>query len=215
MRLGFIGRSLGVALAAGAIVWSDDSHATSMVELTTQQLTDASNVIVIGTVTEVWTEPDGERRVWTRAQIEVDEVLKGDRDIDAVVVDQIGGAFAGKTVAVHGSARFSRQERVMVFLEELDSGHLAPVGMFQGKYTVQIDPRVREDIVQRMTVDWDQDWDGRFLPLPEMNETLTLEAFRGSVEDSVAQGWNGEPIVGASMERLEWANRDHAKTEVK
>ena len=120
MRLGFIGRALGMALATCALVWSGDSHATSMVELTTQQLTDASNVIVIGKVTEVWTEPDGQRRVWTRAQVEVDQVLKGDTDIDAVVVDQVGGTFAGKLVSVHGAARFSRGERVLLFLEELE-----------------------------------------------------------------------------------------------
>ena len=78
--------ALGVVALLG--LSAAPASATSMVQLTTNQLIDASESIVRGTVVEVWTELDEQGAVWTRAQVDVTEVLKGDAGQSAVIVDQ-------------------------------------------------------------------------------------------------------------------------------
>lgn len=183
------------------------ARATTMAPLTTPQLVDASDAVVRGTVTEVWTEPDAQGRVWTRASVVVQEVYKGDADATAVIVDQIGGAYGGKVTSVEGVARFSVGEEAVFFLETLGSGHTVPVGMFQGKYTVRLDPYSREEIVQRVIMPLRQSYDHRFLPLPDAELRLSLTDLEEQINARVIQGWDGQPIPGASTERLSRINR--------
>ena len=79
----------------------------SMVELSQDQLVDASNAIVRATVTEIWTEEDERGVVWTRAQLEVIETFKGDKRVKAYVIDQLGGRFGGNVTDMDAGARFS------------------------------------------------------------------------------------------------------------
>ena len=67
--------------------------------LSIDQIVDISNVIVRGTVTEVWTEPDPETKtIWTHAQVEVEHVLKGSPQTSIVVIEQPGGEVGGKKI---------------------------------------------------------------------------------------------------------------------
>ena len=49
---------------------------------------------------------------------------------------QTGGSLNGKTLHIHGQARFSVGEAVLVFVERLSDGRLVPYGMAQGKFTL-------------------------------------------------------------------------------
>lgn len=191
---------LGITLAAPA-------GATSMVALTTAQLVDASDAVIRGTVTEVWTERDSGGTVWTHAQVEVHEVLKGDADLAAVIVDQPGGVWGGSATIVDGVARFSVGEDAVFFLETLGSGHTVPVGMLQGKFTVQMDPYTRAEIVQRYAPPVQRPYDARFLPLPSVANRTALTELEGEVRARVQNGWDGQPIPGASDARLHRINR--------
>ncbi|MDP6931291.1 MAG: hypothetical protein QGG40_00175, partial [Myxococcota bacterium] len=133
----------GLVLGLGL---SGIAQSTTLAPLSTEQLVDASDYIVRGTVTQVWTTRDSDGRIWTRAQFEVERTFKGQPDA-GLVIDQAGGSLSGVTTRVGGAARFSPGEEAVLFLEELDSGHLVTVGMFQGKYTVQLDPHTRDFVV--------------------------------------------------------------------
>ena len=87
----------------------------SMVELSQDQLVDASNAIVRATVTEIWTEEDERGVVWTRAQLEVIETFKGDNRVKAYVIDQLGGRFGGNVTDMDAGA-----------LQRRRGGHLLP-----------------------------------------------------------------------------------------
>ena len=197
--------------ALGAMVFlglsARPSHATSMVQLTTSQLVDASESIVRGTVVEVWSELDDQGAIWTRAQVDVSEVLKGDADTEAVVVDQRGGTYGGLTVDTGGAARFSVGEDVLLFLETLHGDHVVPVGMVQGKYTIQMDPYVRKLTVRRFAVPFRAPYDARFLPALPAAQRLTLDDLETQVRDRVSAGWDGQPIPGASLDHLRQINR--------
>ena len=197
----FRGLVAAAALAAGLSAASP-AGATTVAELTNNQLVDASELIVRGTVTEIWTELDADGKVWTRAQVAISDVLKGDHATRAVVVDQLGGTFGGTTTTMPGAVRFSVDEDVVLFLETLGSGHMVPVGLTQGKFTVRMDPYSRSSIVQRFTLPLQQEYDHRFLPLPSADGRVALADLESQVSHRVAEGWDGQPIPGASMERL-------------
>lgn len=181
--------------------------ATSMVRLSTDQMTDASDLIVRGEVVEVWTEVDARGAVWTRAQVLVDEVLKGDPATEAVVVDQMGGTWGGVTTVVHGAARFDVGEEAVLFLDQLGSGRVVPVGMLQGKFTVRLDPATREELAQRVVMPPSASYDHRFLPLPSAADRLTVDTLETQVRDRLALGWDGQPIPGADTAELRRINR--------
>lgn len=181
--------------------------ATSMVRLSTEQMTDASDLIVRGEIVEVWTEVDDRGAVWTRAQVLVDDVLKGDAATEAVVIDQLGGTWGGVTTAVQGAARFDVGEETVLFLDQLASGRLVPVGMYQGKFTVRLDPSTREELAQRVVLPPSASYDHRFLPLPSAVDRLTVDALETQVRDRLTVGWDGQPIPGADSAELRRINR--------
>lgn len=162
-----------------------DAAATTFMQTTLEQRVDIADIIVRGTVTEVWTERDDQGVIWTRAQVVVDHVLKGDPDIETVIVDQIGGEWAGLHMAMPGASRYSAGEELVVMIDELDSGIMAPVGMFQGKYTVKMDPRTRQKIALRFQVDNHREFDHRFIPLPPEPNTVAVTDLESRILDAV------------------------------
>jgi hypothetical protein len=195
-----------VSLTAGMAL-STTIHATTMVQLSTHQMVDASDAIVRGTITEVWTEEDANGIVWTRAQLEVSRSYKGQNVKDAYVIDQMGGQFGGNETTVGGRAQFSPGEEGIFFLEQLRSGRITTVGLSQGKYTVRLDPYSQEKIAQRYVAAAGKAYDHRFIPLPEQTNRLFVVDLVSSIEKRVQTGWDGNSIPGSSNVRLERINR--------
>jgi hypothetical protein len=185
------------ALAIGLAV--RDAGATTLVPLSTEQLTDAADAIVRGTVGAVWTDMD-DGKCWTRARVEVERTLKGAPGMQ-VVVSQMGGICGPLAERVESTARFSEGEEAYFFLQELN-GRTGVVGMVQGKFTVRMDPAARRHIVMRYTLPSDQPYDARFLPLPPADQRRAADDFERTVAARVAQGWDGQPIPGTTNERL-------------
>jgi hypothetical protein len=174
-----------LVFAAGLVALSPEAEATSLKKMTTVQMVDGSDLIVRGTVAETWTEVGENGRIWTRAQLDIIRVYKGESQIDTVVVDQLGGAFGGVTMHVEGATRFSTDEEIVIFLDELESGRICPLGMFSGKWTVRLDPYSQTEIVQRFTVGAGENYDHRFIPLPQSEDRIFLSDFETTVIDRV------------------------------
>ena len=206
--MGLRARWLAVAgpMMVGAMLAATDASATSMARLSMDQMVAASELIVHGTVTEVWTERDERGNIWTRAQVEVDRVYKGDASTDLVVVDQRGGSYGGVMDVVESAPRYSVGEEAVIFLETLRNGHMVSVGMLQGKFNVTMDPYQKKKVVQHFTAPYGTTYDGRFAPLPPAEGRVTLETLEQSIEASVAQGWDGAVVPGVSLERLREIN---------
>lgn len=177
------------ALLSGALVLAPGTaHATTFKELTEAERIDLADLIVRGTVTEVWSERDDRGVIWTRAQVEVDHVLKGDRDLDALVIDQLGGEWAGLRMNVGGAARFSAGEQAVFFLADQESkGRLLLQSMGLGKWTIRIDPHSGREIVQQFILPLHEDYDHRFIPTPAQEDRLFLSDFEGRIEARLAQ----------------------------
>ena len=193
-------------LAACFASISAPANATTMVQLSTPQMVDASNAIVRAKITEVWAEEDENGIVWTRAQIEVSHTYKGDPEKKAFIIDQLGGQYGGNVSSVPGAARFSPGEEGIFFLEHLGSGRTTTVGLSQGKFTLRLDPYSHEVIAQRFAPAPGQAYDHRFLPLPTEAKKLFLVDLEDTIQGRVDAGWDGLRIPGTSLERLRSIN---------
>ena len=176
----------GSLLISGGLLAASPDAEASFKTMTTNDMVDASDFIVRGTVTETWTEVGEHGRIWTRAQLDVTRTYKGDTDLQTIVIDQLGGQYAGVTMHVDSAARFSYGEEIVVFLDELNNGRICPLSMFAGKWTVRMDPYTQENIVQRFTVEAGETYDHRFLPLPPAAARIYLTDFETKIVDRMS-----------------------------
>lgn len=192
-------------IAVIALGASAPAGATSLARLSHDQVVDASDAIVEGTVSLVWSTVDERGRVWTRAVVEVDRSLKGDHSAgDVVTVEAAGGTSPTGAVTYVGlTSRYSKGERVLLYLCEKRQGTVyGTVGMMMGKYTIKQNPADGSDMVVRFTVPADEAYDARFIPNPPLADRVSLASMESKVAARVAEGWDGEPIPGISRERL-------------
>lgn len=191
------------------ILWmATSAEATTMVPLSIDQMVDLSSTVVRGKVTNVWAEPDATTHtVWTYAQVEVEKVFKGDTSTDILVVEQPGGTWGTTDTLVESVARFSVGEEGYFFVEELASGRSVTAGMYQGKYNIIFDPYSRQELAVRFSVDPRRDFDHRFIPLPPKKNRVSADDFEQTIEEAVDNGWDGQPIPGVSLEKLERINK--------
>ena len=182
------------------------AHATSMVELSMDQLIDASEEIVKGTIVATWTERDHQTQMlWMHAQIEIEESFRGDEK-ETLIIEQPGGHWGSTDLVVEGVARFSEGETGYFFIEYLSSDRYVPVGMFQGKFNILMDPYAQKEIVHRYALHPSQKFDHRFIPLPSKDSRVTTQVFEEQIWSGIENGWDGNPIPGVSGEKLQKIN---------
>jgi len=204
-----------IAATSLSTVTPRSAEATTLVPLTNAQLVDAADIVIRGEVVEIWTEQAEDGTVWSRAQIDVEKTYKGLRR-STWIIDQMGGTWGETRTIVHGGARFSPGEEIILLAEQLGNGRLVPVGMQQGKFTLRLDPYSRERIAQRFAPHPAQAYDHRFIPLANPDKRLFVIDLVEEIEQRVETGWDGEAIPGTSLERLHRVNSSpRQSTEVK
>lgn len=202
-----------LATASELVISVPEAHATSLADLSVEQLTDASTYVVRGTITRVWSEVDANQRVWTRAELAVGHVFKGPARPKTLVIDSLGGFHDGSLLEVDQAARYAAGEEIIVFLDTIQFGaRLVPVGKFQGKFTVQHATDVDRDVVFRFTAPTRQAYDARFLPAPDASERVYAEELTGRIETRVRAGWDGQPIPGLNADKLREVNAPARRT---
>lgn len=198
----------GLALALGLLM-AEPAAATTIAPLSVEQITDASDLVVRGTVAELRVEMDEHGHVVTYADIEVAEGLKGlVAQGDFLTIEAPGGVLDGAATNVDGAPRFSEGEDVVLFLASKRFGTAwGCVGLFQGKYTVKQDPSTGRDMVVQFAVPYTRTYDARFVPNPPKGERVMLDDLEARVRARVELGWDGKAIPGVSAERLREINR--------
>ena len=182
------------------------AEATTLADLTDDQITDAATYIVRGKILDVWTEVDDRGLVWTRAAVDVQHTYKGPDSPDFLVVDAMGGVHGERHMMVPASARYSEGEDVLLFLDTIDFGRkLATVGMYLGKYTLRRAPGDARPHAMRWTTE-EADYDGRFLPHPAPERRVYADDLIGRVEARLVTGWDGQAIPGLTETELRKIN---------
>lgn len=204
-------RTLRIAALLGLLAAASPSAlATSLAQLSTEQLTDAADLIVRGEVERVYVEYSTTARVVTHAEVRVTEGLKGLAEPgDYVDVVSVGGRTAdGAFMEVLGAPRFSEGEDTLLFLAGRDDGQTwGVVGMHLGKYSIKQNPTDGRPMVVRFTLPFKDAYDARFIPNPPKGERVMLDELVEQVRARVDLGWDGQPIPGVSDDHLRSINR--------
>lgn len=110
--------------------------ATTIKEISFEDLVATSDQIVSGRVTRSWTSWGSEHKfIWTRYEIAVDNVIHGARDA-TLVVSEPGGVLDGRAMSIESAVRYTIGEHVVLFLHQFPSGDKRTVGWGQGKFTL-------------------------------------------------------------------------------
>lgn len=198
-----------LAVATLSAVRVAPASATTVAPLTLDQMTDAADLVVRGTVESVWVDEDEKGFAWTRALVHVEQGLKGNADPgDYVTVETAGGTVGNKVTLVSGAARYSVGEETVLFLSDKPSkGVYGTVGMGVGKFTVRPSPVDGTPLVVRFMLSQDRAYDARFIPMPPADQQVTLASVESSVRARATLGWDGKSIPGISDAQLRTINR--------
>lgn len=201
----------------GLLTTIPSASATSLAPLTMDQVTDASDLVVRGTVRSTWTGLNEANHVVTRSLVEITRVYKDPSHSyeigDVVIVDALGGRFGGNVYEVESSARYSVEEDVVLFLSNIyhtragePNAIFSTVGMALGKYTIRQNPQDGTLMPVQYTVSYEKPYDARFIPAPPVPERVEFGSFEQQILDRVSRGWDGQPIPGADPAHLRTIN---------
>ncbi len=134
---------------AGLIAPVAPALATTVVPVPEEALIRAAAAIVIGRVQRIESHTATGGRIVTDITMAVDEVLKGQLSATEITLRQTGGRVGNVHAWVDGSPEFEVGERVLVFVRQLPDGTLRVVHLFQGKFSIVVDPASGEETAQR------------------------------------------------------------------
>ncbi len=109
-------------------------------ELTTTELTRQADVVVVGRVADIRSSWNSDRtRIQTAVTVAVDRSLKGVSGGASVTILTPGGEIDGVGEYYSHTARFRKDEDVVVFARNVANGELRVTGGEQGKVAVRRD----------------------------------------------------------------------------
>lgn len=118
--------------------------------MSVHDLTGAAELIILGEVSTVVSEWDEiTRRIHTRIDLRVLEVLKGPAETARVSFVQPGGKDGEVSGIVADAPTFGVAERVVVFLAPMRNGQRGVVALYQGKFGVELDPVTGQEMAVR------------------------------------------------------------------
>ncbi len=132
-------RLVWAAVLAGVMAAITPAHATTMVSMSIEQLTQASSDIVQARVVSQECGWNAARtQIVTITTLAVSESLRG-KAASTVRVRQLGGTVGNLTVSIPGDVVFRLQGEYVVFLEPAEGSSYHVVGMSQGLFPVYQD----------------------------------------------------------------------------
>ena len=122
------------ALLLSAVVMVQLAAASDLPQLSFNQMTDSSELVVSGTVTRTWADWDPDHKyIWTHYELAVSATHKGAVG-QTVDIAEPGGQVDGMGMSISGGAGYGVGENVLVFLSRMPNGYLRTAGLGQGKY---------------------------------------------------------------------------------
>lgn len=129
-------RFLPLFVIVASLLWAGALAATTVKQLSLGELTQTSDVIVLGEVTDQRTDVV-EGRVFTTTTLTPQEIWKGSASQQRVVMRHLGGRTDDLETRVAGMPSFQMGEKVLVFLVKPKNYKFFIVnGLAQGKLTV-------------------------------------------------------------------------------
>jgi len=181
------------ALALALFLCAGSLQATLVPRMSLEEVVDASESIVQGTVVRSWSAWDeGRKYIWTHYEIQVADRLKGNLP-GTMVVSEPGGAVGETELQIAGTPQYEVGEEIVLFAERTPLGYLRTCGWGQGKFQVTRAPlngkvtvRTAAKGIQLVERPAAGPTKPQGTPLGEMNG-LELEQFKTRVRELVGQ----------------------------
>jgi len=123
----------------GALCAAGLGQGTLTPRLSLEEMVERSERIVRGRCLRTWAAWDADRQfIWTHAEIQVADWLKGGREA-TLVVSEPGGVVGGLSMTIDGAPQYQPGEEVVAFLYRTPIGFWRLRGLGQGKFRIQAD----------------------------------------------------------------------------
>ena len=185
----------------------ENSSATTVVPVTTEDLARDADAIVIGSVTAITSAwRDAESRIVTYIALSLDDVLKG-APRRQLTIRQAGGTLGDLHAGIDGSPEFEVGERVFLFLHRNPDGTARVAHLYQGKFSLVSDPMSGRQWAfrdpQPAGVQILPGWRGAAAPVPDPAHFHEVDDLRARVLAIVSQhagrGQGPRAIVDADV----------------
>jgi hypothetical protein len=154
-----------IALCFSITAVSSDSANAQTVRKTVQELTEKSEMIFTGKVSDMKSEWDEQKtKIYARVTVEVDEFLKGETQHATLVITHLGGEVDEVGELYTHVPRFKKDEEVLVFVKKDKEDNLRITGGADGKLKI-----TRSELTGKKMI----------------GKTKTLEAFTTDIESIV------------------------------
>jgi hypothetical protein len=120
-----------------ALIISSTALAVRMVPLSIAQLTTKAQLVLQGSVTSKTVQRDAGGRIYTRIELQVADVWKGQPQGQSFTVVQSGGTLGEEIATVDGQEEFAVGEEVVLFLVLNQRHEGVVIGLSQGKFKVR------------------------------------------------------------------------------
>lgn len=122
------------------------ASATSLQQISFEELVDRADSIVVGRVTRTWSDWDADHKfIWTNSEVAVESASKGSLN-RTVTVSELGGEADGVSMTVAGSPRYVQGEHVVVFLKQNAGMAYRTLGWTQGHYQIDAHGRIHGEL---------------------------------------------------------------------
>jgi hypothetical protein len=130
------------------LIWPWTLSAVVLEPLSVAALTARADIVVQGVVRKTTCERDAAGRIYTKVELEVNELWKGAIAGSPLIVVHGGGALGTRQSAVSGQVHYHVGEEVVAFLVRNERGEGVTVGLLQGKFEVWKEPETGTKFVR-------------------------------------------------------------------
>ena len=136
--------------AALLAVLASTAHATSVIEITLEEMLQHSALVFEGRVIRVQVHENSRRGIQTRVTFEVTDVIKGEVKGKQLTLGFLGGTLAGRKLSVSEMHMPVLNERGIYFVESLQRNQVHPLyGWSQGHLRLEQGPAGTERVFTR------------------------------------------------------------------
>jgi hypothetical protein len=138
------------AILLGGAVFTSTAQATSVIEVTLEEMLQQSALVFEGEVTRVQVRENSRRDIQTLVTFEIIEVIKGEVKGKTLTLAFLGGASAGRKLSVSDMNMPVLNEHGIYFVESLLRKQVNPLyGWSQGHFRVEKGPAGAERVFTR------------------------------------------------------------------
>ena len=142
--------SLSRAILLGVLVFASTAQATSVAEITLEEMLQQSALVFEGEVTRLQVKENSRRDIQTLVTFEIIDVIKGEVKGNKLTLAFLGGASAGRRLSVSDMHMPVLNERGIYFVESLQRNQVHPLyGWSQGHLRIEQGPAGTERVLTR------------------------------------------------------------------